>query len=172
MGFLDSLLPIAGGVGGFLLGGPAGAAAGYGIGKGVAGGNKAQQQADQLQQQAMNIALQRWKEGERYRSALADKAFNLQPQRENLTALYRDPGNPYDRTAAIQLPRAMRDFTAVKYGGGRASQPISGAGPSVPSRPRGTPFDVLRERALGAGLPGGIGLRVKKPGNPFTGGFF
>lgn len=98
MGFLGSLLKVAAPVGGFLLGGPAGAMAGSAVASGIAGAEKGAQ-ADKLRQQQMAMAQERFKAGAPFRQRLADLAFRPPAQRPDLSGLVADPGNPYARVA-------------------------------------------------------------------------
>jgi hypothetical protein len=93
MGLLDSILKIAAPVGGFLIGGPAGAAAGAGIAGGIAGGNK----ADKASQQQMDLQRQRYEAGAPYRAKLPGLLAAIPTQRENLDSIFSDPGNVYSR---------------------------------------------------------------------------
>lgn len=98
MGFLGKLLKVAAPVGGFLLGGPAGAAAGSAVASGIAGAEKGAQ-ADKLRQQQMAMAQERFKAGAPFRQRLADLAARPTAQRPDMSGLVADPGNPYARVA-------------------------------------------------------------------------
>lgn len=98
MGFLSGLLKVAAPVGGFLLGGPAGAMAGSAIASGISGSEKGAK-ADKLREQQTAQAQQRFQAGAPFRQRLAELAKRPTAERPDLSALVADPGNPYARVA-------------------------------------------------------------------------
>jgi len=131
MGLFGTLGKLVGGAGGFLLGGPAGAAAGAGILGGIGGGIDSDKKAKKFNQQATALHAERWKAGAPFRSRLTELALNLPSEREDLSALFADPGNPYARV----VPRGP-------------APPGGGSAPIVPSRPRGMGLSGLASRAF------------------------
>lgn len=102
MGLFDSIAKLALPIGGFLLGGPGGAAAGAAV-SGAISGAKAEGKANKLSEEALRTSQRRDAELAPWHaklSGLAGKAF--QPEREDLSALFADPGNPYARV--LQRP--------------------------------------------------------------------
>lgn len=99
MGWLGSILKAAAPVAGFALGGPLGAMAGSALSSGIAGAEKGKQ-ADKYRQKQAAYADSRVAAGAPFRSKLAQLAMRPRAQREDLSGLVSDPGNPYARTAS------------------------------------------------------------------------
>ncbi len=131
MGWLGDLLGSAATIGGGLIGGPVGAAIGSGIGGAISGASKGAK-ADKLSQQQLQMANDRYNAGAPFRAGLTQQAFNIPTQREDLSSIFQDAGNPYSRTAprppVIQPPMNIGTLPAI--------QPSS---PSVASRLIGRP---------------------------------
>lgn len=148
MGIFGTLGKIAGGVGGFLLGGPAGAAAGYGLANSI--GKEAK--ANKLNQQVAQYANDRFAAGAPYRSKLAEVALNLPTQRPDLSGIYADPGNPYARPVSRLTAAAFRPAPAPPP---VAQPPAQDPGmermlASMPGRMR----SAMATRAFGGGAGG------------------
>lgn len=113
--FLGTLGKIAGGVGGFMLGGPAGAAAGYSLASGLVDGNNAQQQAERAQAQQLQFEKDRWNAGQPFRDA-GTAMLNREFDPAALTSLFVDSGNPYAKGNTFQpvfKPAATASPTAA-----------------------------------------------------------
>lgn len=117
MGILGSILKGIPGVGTVVQG--------LELGAGVLGaikGAKSGAKADKLNSRALQLADDRYAAGAPFRSKLAETAFNIPTQREDLSSIFADPGNPWSRTA----PRPV------------APQPMNTATPQAPiPAPRG-----------------------------------
>lgn len=94
MGWLGDILKIAAPVGGFLVGGPAGAMAGAGIAQGIGAGEN-QSKANDLTQQAYNTRMGEWNADAPLRARARQVAMQGVPQRPDFSAIFSDPGNPY-----------------------------------------------------------------------------
>jgi hypothetical protein len=102
---LGSILGTAlGGVGGFLVGGPAGAKLGATIGGGIGSGLSSGNKADKLNKRQLQLADERYNAGAPFRSKLAQTAFAIPTQREDLSSIFTDPGNPYAKLAPRPIP--------------------------------------------------------------------
>lgn len=143
-GFLKSVLPVAAS---FIPG--VGPIAGAAVGAAMSGiGN--QNQAGKLNKQAQGIAMGNWKDTAPLRSKALQMALAPRPQREDLSALFADPGNPYSRVVPRPAPSAD----------------LSRVAPSAPAAPPGRPVPFfggksgvlsgLANRAQGGG--GGVGM--------------
>lgn len=107
------------------------------IGSGILGavsGSKKGSQADALRKQQLAYANQRVAAGAPFRSKLASLASRPQAQREDLSGLTADVGNPYARSAPRpslaasafpQTPQAQPMRPPVSFG-----EPGMGGGPS------------------------------------------
>lgn len=117
MGWLGDLLGSAATIGGGLIGGPAGAAIGAGVGGAISGAGKGAQ-ADKLNKQRLQMSTDRYNAGAPFRSKLAETAFAIPTQREDLSSLFADPGNPYARVAprppVIQGPQSIGSLPAIQ----------------------------------------------------------
>jgi hypothetical protein len=120
------------------LGDIAGAIPGIGtavkVGTGILGavtGAKKGANADKLNAQQLALAKGRYDAGAPFRSKLAETAFGLPTQREDLFSIFADPGNPYARLAPRPGP--------VPLGGGSPIPPT--ATPRAP-RPRRPSFPM------------------------------
>lgn len=114
--------------------------AGSALSSGI-GGAEAGAKADKLRQAQQDYANQRFAAGAPFRSKLAALALKGPAQREDLSALVADPGNPYARVA----PRPS--LTAQAFGAPTAPS-------AVPSRP---PVPAMGGNALGGGAMGPMG---------------
>lgn len=103
MGILGSLLHAIPGVG--TIADVAGA--GLGI-LGAFKGAKKGGQADDLARQQLALQQQRYNEGAPYRAKLPSLLAAIPTQREDLSSIFADPGNPYARLA----PRPMAQLPA------------------------------------------------------------
>jgi hypothetical protein len=134
MSWLDSLAPILGGVGGFLVGGPAGAAIGATIGSGVSGSAAAQNaantqaQATQAAQDAQERMFNRQVElQEPFRQAGIEALNKLIPLTDytkfGIDQFTQDPGY------AFRLSEGMKalDRTAAARGGLLSGATLKGA---------------------------------------------
>lgn len=113
MGWLGKVL---GGAAGFALGGPMGAGLGASLGSSI----DSQSSADKLNEQALEIANQRYAAGAPYRSKLAEVALNLPSERPDLSGIFADAGNPYARPVSrltAQSFRAPMQSDAAPTGG-------------------------------------------------------
>jgi hypothetical protein len=123
---------------GSLLGAIPGVGTALSIGSGLLGaisGGKAQSKANKLTKQQLDLALKRYAEGAPFRSKLAGLANNLPHQREDLSSLFADPGNPYSRaiprpSLAAQVPTTATPIAPV----GPPRNPLAGPGSDIRSR--------------------------------------
>jgi len=138
MGLFGTLGKIAGGVGGFMVGGPAGAAAGYSLGSGLEKDAK----ANKLNKQAAGIAKQQYAETAPLRAAALQGALNLHPQRRDLSGLFSDPGNPYNRVNTSAPPPGDLSRVAVP-----APPPVANK-PAGANKPGGVMSNPIVQRLL------------------------
>jgi hypothetical protein len=140
MGWLGKALgSVAGGVGGFLLGGPGGAIKGASLAGGLIGGSDAQGKSDDMLRRAMALKQQGWDARAPLRASTLDRASQPMVGREDLSAIYSDPGNPYART----IPRPM------------VAQPTT-ATPIAPRPQTPDPRSVLQQAIRRSRTMGGI----------------
>lgn len=140
MGFLGDVLKVAAPVAGFALGGPAGAMLGSAVAGGVSGAQK-DAKANKMSQQAQNIAMGNWNQTAPLRSRALEMAMAPRAQREDTSALFADPGNPYSRVVS----RPSADLS-------RVAGPVAPAEASSPS-PTGQGHLMGVARMLGGGAP-------------------
>lgn len=129
MGLFGSLGKLAKGALG-IVGGPVGGIIGAGLG--LLGGAKAESRGNKLSDRAFGIANQRYQQGAPMRARLNQLAMNLPREREDLSSLFADAGNPYSR--AVPRPRsplAAQEFPQVPT----VQQPTGGGGGILGRRP-------------------------------------
>lgn len=106
LGGLGKILKLAAPVAGFALGGPLGGMIGGAASSALSGAGK-DASAEKRSKQALDMATGRNAELSPLRSKALSMALQQQPERENLDALFADPGNPYARTISRPAPRQM-----------------------------------------------------------------
>lgn len=94
---LGKILKVAAPVAGFALGGPLGAGLGSAIAGGVSGAENSAK-AGKLTKQQNAIAMGNWNDTAPLRSKALQMALAPRAEREDTSALFADPGNPYSRT--------------------------------------------------------------------------
>jgi len=157
-GILKSVLPVAAS---FIPG--VGPIAGAALGAALSGsGNSAK--AGKLDKQARNISLGNYNQTAPLRAKAIQLAMRDQPQREDLSSLYADPGNPYSKVVPRPSPGGLGQV-------GQAPTVPLGP-PPPPGRARIGPDGLVRQPGPRGGVFGGRPRRRPVPlgGGGFDGG--
>lgn len=160
MGFwntLGNIAKIAAPVVGAAVGGPAGLAIGSAVSSGI-GGLQADRKKGKLNNDALQLAMERWKAMEPFRQQALTIGQNLQPSRPDLSSVFAN-GNPFARQqpdlSGLMLPKAPPPASVPsapemsRPRGGRRMPPGMG-GPHVMDRP-GMEHMMLQRALQGRG---------------------
>lgn len=179
MGLLGSILKLAAPVAGFALGGPLGGMIG-GAASSALGGAESGAKASKLNKQQLAIAKERYDAGAPFRSKLAQQAFSLPTQREDLSSIFADVGNPYARPISRLAQPILQSAPTppppaaptAKGGFSRLAGALGGAAVGA-GKPLGGALGIGGLLGGGPHLPGGIkgqgglgGLMAKMKGKP------
>lgn len=98
------------------------------LGVGVLGsiaGAKRGAKADRLSADQLGLARERWNAGLPFRQRLQQQAFSIPSQREDLSSIFADPGNPYARSVPRPMIQPPTTATPIAQRG-----PMPGAPPA------------------------------------------
>lgn len=132
MGFLGGLLKK---VGGALPGIGTAISIGSGLVSAISGAKKGAK-ADKLQEQRVAQAQQRFNAGAPFRARLAELAKRPTAQRQDLSGMIADPGNPYSRAQAPRPPLASMAAPAPQPMARPPMPPVVGGGGPMGGSPR------------------------------------